>query len=206
MAQHGWGGAPPASDTEARQRIVDATVRCIDRYGVKKTTLSDVATELGVTRQTVYRHFNRMNDLMAEVGSQGAQAFVDGMVDHLHALAGPGATLIDPATAVVEGIMYSLRVLPADPRLGLLLQVGEGSAFGRGATSGPALVYGAQTLRRYPVDWSAAGAAAQDLDGLAELIMRLLTSLLQNPGPSRDHNELRAWLTRWTAPALRLPS
>lgn len=202
MAQHGWGGNPPASETEARQRIVDGCVACIDRYGVKKTTLSDVAAELGVTRQTVYRHFSRMNDLMGEVGAQGAQSFVDGMVDHLRALADHGESAIDPAQAVVEGILYSLRVLPADPRLGLLLQVGEDGAFGRGATSGPALLYGARMLRRFPVDWAAAGVTGDDLDGLAELVMRLLTSLLQNPGQSRGDDELRSWLTRWIAPAL----
>lgn len=195
MAQHGWGGDPPSDDGEARQRIVDACVRCVGRYGVKKTTLSDVAAELGVTRQTVYRHFRGMNDLMGEAGAQGAQAFADRLVAHLDGVAGP-------AEAVVEGIVFSLEVLPADPRLGLLLQAGEGGAFGRGALAASALGYGAQTLRRFPVDWAAAGFAGDDLDGLAELIMRLLTSLLQNPGP-RDTAALRAWLTRWIAPALR---
>lgn len=202
MAQHGWGGNPPASEPEARQRIIDATVACIDRYGVKKTTLSDVAAELGVTRQTVYRHFRRMSDLMGEVGQQGARSFADRMVAHLRGLADPGETLLGPARAVVEGIVFSVRALPEEPRVGLLLQVGEGGAFGRGATSGPALVYGAQTLRRFPVDWAAAGVTDDDLDGLAELIMRLLTSLLQNPGRPRGDDELRAWLTRWLVPAL----
>lgn len=197
MAQHGWGGRPPASDAEARQRIVDGCVRCLDRYGVKKTTLSDVAAELGVTRPTVYRYFKRMSDLMGEVAAQDAEAFVDRMVAHLEALPGP-----DPAAVVVEGILFSVRTIPAEPRLGLLLQVGEGSAFGRGATSGPALVYGARSLGRFPVDWAAAGVTGADLDGLAELIMRLLTSLLQNPGEPRGDDELRAWLTRWIAPAL----
>lgn len=203
MAQHGWGGHPPASDVEARQRIVDGCVLCIDRYGVKKTTLSDVAAELGVTRQTIYRYFPRMSDLMGEVGAQGAQSFVDRMVEHLRGLAGPAEAFLDPARAVVEGIVFSVRTLPTEPRLGLLLQAGEEGAFGRGATSAPALLYGAETLRRFPVDWAAADVTGEDLGGLAELIMRLLTSLLQNPGQPRGDDELRAWLTRWIAPALR---
>lgn len=199
MAQHGWGGDPPASDEEARQRIVDGCVRCIDRYGVRKTTLSDVAAELGVTRPTVYRYFSRMSDLMGEVGAQGAQSFLDRMVEHLRGLPESEAA---PARVVVESILFSVSTIPAEPRLGLLLQAGEGTAFGRGATSGPALVYGAQTLRRFPVDWAAVGVTSADLDGLAELMMRLMTSLLQNPGEPRDEEKLRAWLTRWIAPAL----
>ncbi|HNN48194.1 MAG TPA: TetR family transcriptional regulator, partial [Marmoricola sp.] len=51
MGNHGWGGNPPESDAAARQRIIDAAAACIDRHGVAKTTLSDVAQELGVTGQ-----------------------------------------------------------------------------------------------------------------------------------------------------------
>ncbi|MBV9252708.1 MAG: helix-turn-helix transcriptional regulator, partial [Actinobacteria bacterium] len=43
--------ARPALD----QRILDATLRCIGRWGVAKTTLEDVAREAGCSRATVYR-------------------------------------------------------------------------------------------------------------------------------------------------------
>ncbi|MFD0688069.1 TetR/AcrR family transcriptional regulator [Actinomadura fibrosa] len=196
MGHHGWGGRPPASDAEARQRIVDATARCIDRHGVTKTTLSDVANELGVTRQTVYRHFDRINDIVAEVAAQGAEAFVDRLVAHLQGTA-------DPAEAVVEGMVFCLRTIPTEPRLSLLLQLGDSSAFGRGATTADTIAYGARMLRRFPVDWDAAGVGDDDLTGLAEMIMRLLTSLLQHPSdPAHDEAHLRALLTRWLAPAL----
>ena len=196
MAHHGWGGRPPASDAEARQRIVDATARCIDRHGVAKTTLSDVAGELGVTRQTVYRHFNRISDIVGEVAAQGAESFVDRLVAHLQ---GAG----DPAEAVVEGMLFCLRTIPTEPRLSLLLQLRDSAAFGRGATAAAAVAYGARMLRRFPVDWASAGVGEDDLDGLAEMIMRLLTSLLEHPGePARDEADLRALLTRWLAPAL----
>lgn len=196
MAQHGWGGRPPATDAEARQRIIDATATCIDRYGAAKTTLSDVATELGVTRQTVYRYFSRLNDIFGEVAAQGAQSFTDAMIEHLRGVS-------SAAEAVVEGMLFSLRTIPTDSRVSLLLQVDDDGAFGRGATSEETVRYGAEMLRRFPVDWSAAGVTEDDLDGLAELILRLLTSLLQNPSsPTRSDDELRAWLRRWVAPAV----
>jgi AcrR family transcriptional regulator len=196
MGHHGWGGRPPASDAEARQRIVDATARCLDRHGVTKTTLSDVAGELGVTRQTVYRHFGRISDIIGEVAAQGAESFVDRLIAHLEGIT-------DPAEAVVEGMVFCVRTIPTEPRLSLLLQLGDSSAFGRGATTRDTIAYGAEMLQRYPVDWAAAGIGEDDLDGLAEIIMRLLTSLLQHPGePPQDEARLRALLDRWLAPAL----
>ncbi|MEV6551105.1 TetR/AcrR family transcriptional regulator [Streptomyces sp. NPDC051597] len=196
MGHHGWGGRPPASEAEARQRIIDATARCIDRHGVTKTTLSDVAGELGVTRQTVYRHFGRLNDIIAEVAAQGAESFVDQMIAHLQGIT-------DPAEAVVEGMVFCVRTIPTEPRLSLLLQLGDTTAFGRGATTRDTIAYGAKMLQRFPVDWAAADIGAPDLDGLAEIIMRLLTSLLQHPGePPQDEAHLRALLNRWLAPAL----
>ncbi|MBV1941757.1 TetR/AcrR family transcriptional regulator [Streptomyces sp. BV286] len=196
MGHHGWGGRPPASDAEARQRIIDATARCIDRHGVTKTTLSDVAGELGVTRQTVYRHFGRISDIVGEVAAQGAESFVDRMIAHLQ-----GTT--DPAEAVVEGMVFCVRTIPTEPRLSLLLQLGDTAAFGRGTTTRETIAYGAKMLRRFPVDWAAADIDEDDLNGLAEIIMRLLTSLLQHPGEApRDETRLRAFLNRWLAPAL----
>ena len=52
--------------------------------------------------------------------------------------------------------LYSLRI-PTEPRLSLLLQLKDSSAFGRGATTADAIGYGASMLRRFPVDWAAAG-------------------------------------------------
>ncbi|MGW7051191.1 TetR/AcrR family transcriptional regulator [Streptomyces sp. NPDC054887] len=200
MGHHGWGGRPPASEAEARQRIIDATARCIDRHGVTKTTLSDVAAEIGVTRQTVYRHFGRLNDIIAAVAAQGAEAFVDRMITHLQ-----GTT--DPAEAVVEAVVFCVRTIPTEPRLSLLLQLGDTTTFGRGATTRDTIAYGAKMLQRFPVDWATAGIGAEDLDGLAEIIMRLLTSLLQHPSkPPRDEAGLRTFLDRWLAPALSRPA
>lgn len=42
---------------DARTRILEATVACMGRYGIAKTTVDDVARTAGVARATVYRHF-----------------------------------------------------------------------------------------------------------------------------------------------------
>ena len=43
MGRKGSAGSPPADDADARKRIVDAALRCIERQGPAQTTLSDVA-------------------------------------------------------------------------------------------------------------------------------------------------------------------
>lgn len=57
--------------TSARETIVDATVRCIDQWGVAKTTLDDVAAEAGIGRSTVYRIF-----------PGGKAALIDAVTEH----------------------------------------------------------------------------------------------------------------------------
>jgi AcrR family transcriptional regulator len=50
--------------------VVDATLRCIARWGVAKTTLDDVAREAGWSRATVYRLFPGGKDAVLEAVGQ----------------------------------------------------------------------------------------------------------------------------------------
>jgi AcrR family transcriptional regulator len=55
--------ALPPAPPPALDRFLDAALRCFARYGVTRTTSADVATELGVTRATVYRHAGSVDDM-----------------------------------------------------------------------------------------------------------------------------------------------
>ncbi|MDP2774242.1 MAG: TetR/AcrR family transcriptional regulator, partial [Nocardioides sp.] len=92
MGHHGWQGNPPRTEVEARRRIIAATMTCVDRFGPVKTTLSDVAAELGVTRQTVYRYYPSLSELLGAVAQAGLEDFVERMQAHL-------ATTSTPAEA-----------------------------------------------------------------------------------------------------------
>ena len=54
--------APPPHEA----RLIDATLRCVARWGVAKTTLDDVAREAGCSRATVYRTFPGGKDALLE--------------------------------------------------------------------------------------------------------------------------------------------
>jgi len=65
--RHDSAGAPvgrraasavePAVAVTVDQRILDALLRCVARWGLGKTTIDDVAREAGCSRATVYRSF-----------------------------------------------------------------------------------------------------------------------------------------------------
>jgi AcrR family transcriptional regulator len=42
---------------KTRQRLLAATLACIERWGIDKTSIEDVAREAGLSRATVYRYF-----------------------------------------------------------------------------------------------------------------------------------------------------
>ena len=196
MRTRGWQGDLPKDTDEARARVLDAAKRCVDRFGPERTRLADVATELGVTRQTVYRYFPSVADMLTAVAEDGAGEFLDRMAADL-------SFVSTPAEAVIETILYSLRKLPTEPALGLLLRAGETELFTRGATSSKAIALGAEMLRRFDVDCAGAGIDADHLEGLAELVMRLFLSFLQYPAdPPRSDADLRAYLAKWVVPAV----
>ncbi len=200
MGHHGWQGNPPGTEDAARRRIVEAATACLDRAGLAKTSLSDVAAEAGVTRQTVYRYFPSLKDILRAVALAGVEEFAGRMERHL-------ASFGTAAEAAVESVVFAVRTLPGEPHMGLLLQAGEAEFFTVGVVSPLAFSFGARILRNVPVDWAAAGVTTEeDLQGLAEILMRLFLSFLQYPStPSLTDEELRALVRRWIGPALQNP-
>src|ERR1700722_14447463 len=68
--------AAPTSTDDARERIVAAAERCIDRHGIRKTTMDDVACEVGLSRPSVYRYFADRDDLLIELITRHARALL----------------------------------------------------------------------------------------------------------------------------------
>ncbi|MFD6357371.1 TetR/AcrR family transcriptional regulator [Nocardia tengchongensis] len=195
MRTHGWSGSAPADDAEAVERIVAAARRVIDRSG-DEFSIAEVARDLGVTRQTVYRYFPSAEILLTATAIAQTEHFLDVLAERLD-------DIEDPATAVVEGIAYTLEQLPEEKYLGLLLRPGRASAFSAGVTSNTAKSFGRSLLERFSVDWAAAGISDSALDELVEHMLRIVQSFVIDPGrPPRRGAELRDYLSTWVAPAL----
>lgn len=195
MRTHGWSGATPANDDEAIARILEAAKRRIDQSG-KDFGISDVAKDVGVTRQTVYRYFPSTEALLFATSVSEVGPFLDSLTRHVR-------TIHDPAEAVIEGIAHTLERLPHETYLSLLLTPGKASAFSVGVTSDMAMSFGRSLLTRFNVDWSSAGLPGDDLNGLVEFMLRIFQSLVIDPGrPPHQGKELRTFLRRWVAPAI----
>jgi AcrR family transcriptional regulator len=196
---HGWGGDVPRTDEEAIARILAATREVVDTRGAD-TGIADVARALGVTRQTIYRYFPGTEALLAATGLQSSGEFLDRIAAHLQGIT-------DPPTAIVEGIAYAIEQLPAEPYVGLLLASGRVAAFSAAVTSDVALSFGRSMLERFDVDWQAAGITSDDLQELAEMMLRIVQSFVVDPGrPPRQGTELRRFLARWVGGGVPQPA
>jgi AcrR family transcriptional regulator len=201
MRTHGWGGSPPADDAEARARILSAARRRLSEAG--GTTTSDVATMLGVTRQTVYRYYGTTEDLLNAAAMDAVADLVAQLGEHVRQFVlGTSADAGDVAAEVVAFVYEHLR---DDPALNRLIAPGRISSTVAGLTAASSIALGRSLLADFPLDWDAAGLDADGQRELVEHLLRTLQSLVIDPGdPQRSPEQLRAYLRRWVSPAVRV--
>ncbi len=189
--RRGWGGAPPASDEEAAERIVGAAVALIAETG-STITIADVAERLGVIRQTVYRYYPSAGALMRAAAIASVDGFLDRLAVHVRGLT-------DPAGAMVEAVLFTLEEIHRIPHLGLMLS-GEQA---EGVTSPEAVAFGLTMAHRFDVDWAAHGYDEDALRGLVEYALRTMQSFFLSPAdPSAGREALRRYLQRWMGTAI----
>ena len=173
-----------------------ATHRCVDQRGAQ-TTIAHVATELGVSRATVYRYFPSTAAVLRAAAAEGTRRFLEQLGQRL-------STFDDPADAIIEGVVQTIAAVPREPYLQLLLDE-PSHVLLRSVTSDAARDIGRTVLlEKTSIDWTLHGAQSGDLDELVEWALRIVQSFLTNPGdPPRTPEQLRAHLQRWLAPAIR---
>lgn len=52
-----------------RNKLIDSAYQCFDRFGVRKTSMEDIARHAGVSRQSVYRHFSSKQEILESICS-----------------------------------------------------------------------------------------------------------------------------------------
>ena len=184
-----WNGKPPSSEAEARRFLLDVTHGCIERFGVSKVSLSDVATAAGVTRQTVYRYFVDADDLFNAAAVLTSGGFLERLRERVRER--PGL-----AERAVEALVVAIREIPNDVHLSSLVRSGD--TFN--VSSALKLEFVQEELLNLAE--GARHLSDADRDELAELLVRLLRSFLEDPGPERSEDQLRAYLSRWLVPVI----
>jgi AcrR family transcriptional regulator len=192
---HGWQGNLPTDDEEAVARILAATRTCIDAYG-SRTSISDVADEVGVTRQTIYRYFSSTEDLLKAVAIDATGAFLDRIAAHVSAVN-------DPVEVLLESIAFTVERLPRERYLSASWGAEPGGAAAIDTSSDVAIALGRGLFEQWAVRWPDSHLDDAAADELVEWNLRALQSLLLDPGhPPRRGKELRRFLAAWQGPAL----
>ncbi|MCV7150989.1 TetR/AcrR family transcriptional regulator [Mycolicibacterium pyrenivorans] len=198
MRSHGWSGNPPASDEEAIARILGSAERIVAERG-SSMRIADVARDLGVTRQTVYRYFPSTEALLVACAMQQADGFLGRLERRVR-------HQTDPVTTLVESVAFTIESLADDPQISLLLSRRGTRTVGGSITSNTAYAFGRAMLHRLDVDWAAHGFDEPALAELNEFLLRVVKSFLIDAGkPTRDAAQLREFLSRWIGPAIVYP-
>ncbi|MDT5357265.1 MAG: hypothetical protein QOJ56_5797 [Mycobacterium sp.] len=120
--RRGQQTAPPSTD-DARERILAAAERCIERHGIRKTTMDDIASEVGLSRPNVYRYFADRDDLLIELITRHARALLDRTRKSISRPSG----LPDQ---IVEGVLYTADHARRDPLTRHIIDP-DGTSLGR---------------------------------------------------------------------------
>lgn len=111
----------PPRPSGSLDRVLDATERCLARYGIRRTSMTDIAREMNVARTTLYRQVGSVEEAIALVASRQLHRFLDEL---LEVLAKPeGATVEDLLGALGRTVRFTrshpvaLRVLNDEPEI-----------------------------------------------------------------------------------------
>ena len=88
-----------AANGDARSEILRAGERCIQRYGIRKTTMDDIAREARMSRPSVYRYFADREELLLALLSEHSRA----LTEHARRFIAQYPSVED---GLVEGLLY----------------------------------------------------------------------------------------------------
>jgi AcrR family transcriptional regulator len=189
-------------DDGPAERVVDAALRCVARWGLAKTTLDDIAREAGCGRATVYRLFPGGRDALwdAVVVTEASRFFT-----RIAARASAEGSLEDVVVAVVT---ESARGLSGHGALNFLLAHEPEAILPRlafhhmdsvlavvGASAGPLIE-----------PWLGAGATQESAARGAEWVARIVLSYLLSPSTDidlTDDESARRFVRLFVLPGLR---
>jgi AcrR family transcriptional regulator len=164
-----------ADASSTRDRIMDAVVACVDRGGLAGFALEDVAAEAGVSRATIYRHFDGGRDQLVReaVTREVARFWTD--------LALAVEDIDDLESRLVVGMMLARERLQTHDLLQRLLAM-EPDEFLPALFESDPLVH--LVVRDYLRDLLTAQplAAGVELDDAADYLSRMLLSHIGSPG------------------------
>jgi AcrR family transcriptional regulator len=171
---------------------LDAATECLARHGISKTTLSDIAREMGVAPSTVYRKVGSVDNVAMLVFAREAHRFLERVPATMAKATGPQAI-----TALMADAITTLKEHPVTKKV----LRDEGDWMGRMVTRqlDDLLAQGVEVAAPLLAASMTAGLIRrQDPDLLAHWLLRIALSALVAPPPG----DLQAGLDALLLPAL----
>ena len=174
--------------SRTRVAVLDAAAHCVERYGVRRTTMGDIALKAAVAKGTLYNHFRTKDDVLAALVASRVDALRAACLEAVRTAAGDDGLVAALRTAAAELASSGplRRVVADDP--GLASRVATPGT-GRGGAAA-----------RDAVREVLAATGADDGDAAVELVLRWLVSQVfwpaQGPGAAEAVERLAAALRR----------
>ena len=191
-----WSGRTASGGRTSRDRVLDAAISTISRYGIERLSISGVATAAGVSRTTVYSHFSTREELISEALTRAAESVLDRVMTR--ALKAKTA-----ADFVIEAFVAARQEIARDPSMSPIAQIGADSPWLIAGALSPQAVSMAKRCLQPLREYENGRYADIDLDEVTETTVRLLLSVVQFSSPRVATDvKLRAYLRRSLLPAI----
>lgn len=198
-------GSGPEDQSQAK--VLDAALMAFLDFGIKRTSMVEVARRGGLSLATLYRRFAGKNDLIQAVGLRQARQLVDeidaAVQGPIECDASAEEQIIALFIAFTEGLRSNQllgRLLKTEPEIVLPYLTVQGA---------PVIELGRDYLAEFIARLQAEGKVPQyDPLPLAEMIARAALSLALTPQtviPLDDPDELRRFARDHIVPGFRIP-
>ncbi|WP_084505624.1 TetR/AcrR family transcriptional regulator [Nocardia harenae] len=163
----------PVADGE---RLLESAFSAFLDFGIKRTSMGEIARRAGISPATLYRRFESKNDLVEAVTVREAQRFVAEIDSRVRTVSDSDDQLVEIFVAFITAIAGNQllrRLLRTEPEL-ILPKLTTGA--------GPVLAIGRTYLAEKLRELGEPGTAEQvDPDLVAEIMARLALSLALTP-------------------------
>jgi AcrR family transcriptional regulator len=189
-------------EDESTRRILDAALDAYEEFGLRRTTMDDVAKKAGIGRATLYRRFPQKGDLVTAVGLREVRRFIAAADIEISKATNAEDRMVEGFVAVVRGLREHRllnRLLSSEPEAvlpGLTSHGGAVIALARG--------YLKQKIEE---DQRAGLVGDFDPEPLAEMLARLIHSMVLTPDgriPTENEREMRAFARTYLVPWLKV--
>lgn len=183
-------------ELSTRHSILHAAIECVNRWGVDRFSMADVAKEANVARSTVYMYFKTRDEVIRAALLQSAYSFGEKLFEHIQQYE-------IAAEKMIETVFYCAKALPNEPFLAMIsssvlsdmvrehtLTTEEGMDI---STSIVASIIPADNLSQ------------RELREIAEHAMRFVLSLITMESPLiKTDEDLKGFIARRLLPSVKL--